>query len=160
MGVWASRKVRGFQEPFAEACETRFDVFGGAGHEEDSAARTVRRDLGRLRVLFTVHFQSWLRVLFSHLLQGELGFPGPTKTGGFWLMDLRWSGAGCYSEHSVKQTRASSRGLVNGGCDTASGGMFLLLWSRCTRSKWKTRLKREDLQWGVGWVVEDHDRDG
>ena len=69
--VCGKRRSQGVSGPFAEACETRFDVFGGAGTTGmRTELPTVRRDLG-LRVLFTIHFQACIWVLFSCLLQGE-----------------------------------------------------------------------------------------
>jgi hypothetical protein len=38
--------------------------------------------------------------------------------------------------------------------------VFLAFAENGTRSEWTTRLKREELQRGFGWVAADHDSDG
>jgi hypothetical protein len=77
-------------------------------------------------------------------------------------MDQIDSGAGCYSERTVKQTRARSCAFALSTEATIErrSGVFLAFVEKGTRNEWKTRLKREELQRSFGWVAAGHDRDG
>jgi len=101
---------KGFQEGLPRRVRRALTCLEAAHEDRTSVrTRTVRGTWDGCVFCFTPEF----RANVFHLLQGELGFPRP-KTGGLWLMVMRWK----VGHAAIPSTRSNRRAQVPRGLPT------------------------------------------